>query len=48
MSKIYLVKGGSCDFVLTKFLNTKYLKIPEASYFGVIDIISSYLQEEEE
>lgn len=43
VTKMYFIKAGSCDFVLPKFLNTNYLRIPEGSYFGVIDIISSYL-----
>lgn len=29
VKKIFMIKSGSCDFVLPSFLNSKILKIPE-------------------
>ena len=41
VTAIYFIKSGMCDFILPKYSSTKYLTVPEGSYFGVIDIISS-------
>lgn len=43
-----MIKKGSCDFVLPKFLNSIYLKVPAGNYFGVIDIVATCMQEYEE
>ena len=46
VTKMYMLQEGSCDFVLPKFTNAKYLRVPAASHFGLIDIVSSCLQDE--
>lgn len=46
VTKIYFLKNGSCDFVLPKFVNVKYIKVTEGSYFGVIDIVASCFAED--
>ena len=41
---MYFLKGGSCGFVLPKYMNMKYINIKPGAYFGLIDIIGSIFQ----
>ena len=41
VTRIFFLKNGSCNYVLPKFTNTKYIQVSEGSVFGVIDIIAS-------
>ena len=40
---IYFVRKGSCDFVLSKHANCKYINITEGQEFGTMDIVGSAL-----
>jgi hypothetical protein len=41
VSSVYLLKKGSCGFVLPKHQNSKFVHIDEGKMFGVADIIGS-------
>ena len=48
VSCIYFLKQGDCGFVLPNYSNIKYIDISVGSYFGVIDILGSMLNEDED
>jgi hypothetical protein len=41
---MYFLKEGSCGFVLPKHNNVKYINVDIGSYFGIMDIVCSVLQ----
>lgn len=43
---IYFLKEGSCGFVLPKHHNVKYIDINIGAHFGIIDVVSTLLDVE--
>ena len=44
VDNMYFLKSGECGYVIAKYRNSKYIDIPTAYHFGVIDIIGSVLK----
>ena len=47
VTKIYLLKSGTCNYVLPMYASTPYITVVDHTCFGLIDIIAQLLEDEE-